>query len=198
MSKAEKDFDFSRRAEKYDEGFEGRLSQKFYHALLSQVTLEPMNKVLDVGCGTGYLLKKLAESCEIKGYGIDVESNMIQVAQRQCPDMQIQLSACEKTPFDNDTFDLITACMAYHHFSDKQGFASEAARILKTGGYLYIADPYFPFLIRKGINGLLGLSKVTGEFFTPQEIAGQFCKYGFEVSSLYNKGYVQVVKLKKI
>lgn len=198
MNKAEKDFDFSKRAEKYDEGFEGRLSQKFYAAILSQVKLESMNNVLDVGCGTGYLLKKLAGNCEINGYGIDVESNMIQVAQKQCPNMKIQLSACEKTPFDSDTFDVVTACMAYHHFSDKQGFSNEAARILKTGGYLYIADPYFPFLIRKGINGLSRLFKLAGKFFTSQEIADQFQECGFEFSNLYRKGYVQVVELKKI
>lgn len=193
-----KDFSFSERAEKYDDGFEGKFSQKFYQALLSQIKIKSSKTVLDVGCGTGYLLRKIDDSHRINGYGIDVEENMIQVAKKQCPKMNIQQSTCEETPFDNDTFDLITACMAYHHFSDKQGFAKESARILKREGYLYIADPYFPFLIRKGLNAFLKLVGVTGQFFTAREVANQFKEYGFELSNSFKKGYVQVVELKKV
>lgn len=198
MNKKERDFNFSERAEKYDDGFEGKFSQKFYNALLSQINLKSSKKVLDVGCGTGYLLRKLDDSYRIDGYGIDVEGSMVQVAKRQCPKMKIQQSTCEETPFDDNTFDLVIACMAYHHFSDKKGFANEAARILKTGGSLYIADPYFPFIIRKAINTLLRLLRIKGQFFTAQEIANQFKEYGFELSSSLRKGYVQVVELKKL
>lgn len=197
MDKNKKDFDFSKRAENYDEGFEGKFSRKFYDALFALMKLNPLEAVLDVGCGTGYLLRKISKSYEINGCGIDVEDNMVQVAKKQCPEMNIQRSSCEKTPFDSNEFDIVTACMAYHHFSDKKGFAKEAARILKTGGYLYIADPFFPFIIRKIINGLARVFRVSGQFLTVQEIANQFIEYGFELSDYYKKGYVQVVELKK-
>lgn len=198
MNNNQKKFNFSKRAQKYDNGFEGRFSQQFYNALLSQIRLKSKETILDVGCGTGCLLRKMADRCAINGYGIDVEYSMIQVAKRQCLEMNIQQSTCEKTPFDNSTFNLVTACMAYHHFSDKSGFAREAARILKTGGYLYIADPRLPLIIRKIINGLLNLLKVTGQFLTVQEIAYQFVGYGFVLSGSFEKGCVQVVGLKKI
>jgi ubiquinone/menaquinone biosynthesis C-methylase UbiE len=123
---------------------------------------------------------------------------MIQVAQKRCPDMNIQQSTCERMPFDDYTFNLITACMAYHHFSDKEGFAQEAARTLKVGGYLYIADPRLPFIIRKVINGLLNLFKIAAHFFTTQEVSDRFTKYGFVLSSSFEKGFVQIVELKKI
>jgi len=198
MDSSKKDFKFDKRAASYDDGCEGKISQRFYNALLAQVKLQQSSNVLDVGCGTGYLLKKMAERQDINGYGIDVEENMIKEAKSKCPDMNIQIAPCEDTPFDDDTFDLVTACMAYHHFSDKEGFAKEASRLLKTGGHLYIADPRFPFVIRKIINGLSRLLKVTGKFFTPQEIADRFKEYGFEVISVDGKGYVQVVELRKV
>ena len=85
--------------------------------------------------------------------------------------------------------------MAYHHFSDKAGFAREAARVLKPGGVLYISDPKFPFLVRKGINGVARLFRVTGEFLTAREIADRFAEYGFVFSGAAYSGYAQVVKL---
>ena len=198
MDKNSKDFKFDKRAASYDDGFEGKFSKKFYRVLLSRLDLAPSSKVLDVGCGTGYLLENMAERQAIQGYGIDATQNMIDIAKEKCPDMTIQTSACEKTPFDDGTFDILTACMAYHHFSDKSGFIKEAARILKTGGCLYIADPRFPFPVRKTINGVLRLFKVTGKFFTPQEIADDFATYGFELVNVSCDGIVQVVALKKV
>lgn len=197
MHEEKKDFMFDKRASSYDDGFEGKLSKKFYTSLLKQVKLTQEMNVLDVGCGTGMLLRKMADRCEIKGYGIDVEENMIAEAKKKCPEMNIQISKSEAMPFDSETFDVLTACMAYHHFSDKEGFAKEAARVLKSGGSLYIADPRFPYVVRKTINAVLHHRNITGKFFTPQEIHNDFAAYGFEAASLLINGYVQVVELKK-
>lgn len=192
-----KDYRFDSRASKYDTGFEGRFSQRFYTALLSQVKLEKKFFVLDVGCGTGYLLREMASRQEINGFGIDVEPNMIEVAKQKCPDMMIRVSNCEQTPFDDDSFDILTACMAYHHFSDKSGFAKEASRILKPGGHLYIADPRFSLPVRKTLNGVLKLLNITGKFFTHQEIAADFGAFGFEPAGICCSGIVQVLTLRK-
>ena len=197
MSDNQIDFKFDKRATSYDEGIEGKFSQRFYSVLLANLDLKPLSTVIDVGCGTGYLLRRIAEQQEIIGYGIDLEPNMIDEAKAKCPEMNIQVSPSENTPFDNNTFDVMTACMAYHHFSDKEGFVKEAARIIKPGGYLYIADPFFPFPVRKTINGILKLFRIAGKFFTEREIAADFSRYGFEYDCVIRKGIVQVVKLKK-
>ena len=197
MNERKKDFAFDKRAAAYDEGFEGKFSQRFYNALLSRLDLNPSCAVLDVGCGTGYLLWQMSRRQEIQGHGIDVEPRMIEEAKRKCPQMDIQVSPSGKTPFQSDTFDTITACMAYHHFSDKEGFAKEAARLLKAGGRLYITDPFFPYVIRKTINGILKLFRVTGKFFSPKEMAVDFGRFGFVPGYVSRKGIVQVVELCK-
>jgi ubiquinone/menaquinone biosynthesis C-methylase UbiE len=191
-----KDGHFGKRASNYD-SVEGKFSRRVYRLLLEQVTLFSGANVLDVGCGTGTMLRKMADICPINGYGIDMEENMIAEAKRKCPDLQIQVARCEATPFENDFFDVITTCMAYHHFSDQTGFAKETSRILKPGGRLYIADPRLPFIFRKTMNGLFHLLNIAGGFNTPQELYRHFSKYGFDPDGFIFDGYAQVVKLKK-
>ena len=190
-----KDFSFSKRAVAYDDGFEGRASRRFYNLLLREVELHPGSVVLDVGCGTGALLKKLAGKCEIVGYGIDMEENMITEAKKKSPRLSFQIASCDKIPFGNNAFDVVIACMAYHHFSNKDGFAREAARILKLGGILYIADPRFPWLVRKAMNGFFRLIRVVGAFYSPQEIEARFVDSGFTGMGSAVDGYAQTVKL---
>jgi ubiquinone/menaquinone biosynthesis C-methylase UbiE len=196
--KEEKDFKFDKRATSYDDGFEGKLSRRFYNLLIQNVEfIEGMN-LLDVGCGTGTLLKKFSGVCKINGFGIDMEENMIAEAKKKCPKMKIKIAKSEETGFENNQFDVITACMAYHHFFDKIGFANEAARILKHGGYLYIADPNFPLIIRKPLNGILKLLKITGFFGTAEEIYINFKELGFELCDVKKDKYAQVVKMKLV
>jgi len=196
MSKEIRDFSFEKRAAKYDKRV-GKISNRFYRLLLEQVELFPGAKVLDVGCGTGTVLRRMVDICEINGYGIDAEENMITEAKQKCPDMNIQISRCEDIPFESQFFDVITACMAYHHFADRAGFAKEAARLLKLGGRLYIADPCLPFIIRKTVNGFFQIINVAGRFDKPQEIFKHFGEYGFDPDGFVFDGYAQVVKLKK-
>ncbi|MCL2153382.1 MAG: class I SAM-dependent methyltransferase [Oscillospiraceae bacterium] len=192
-----KNFSFRKRAASYDAGIEGRMSQKFYNLVLQSVELYDGCFVLDVGCGTGALLKRMAAHKQIISFGIDAEAKMVEVARKNCPEMDIQQSRSENMPFDDQTFDVITVCMAYHHFADKEGFALEASRVLKPGGSLYIADPRFPAPVQSFLNGVFRLINVAGEFFSYDRIEKRFASYGFVLGSVAVDGYAQVVKLRK-
>lgn len=197
MSK-KKDFKFDKRAEKYDNEFEGRLSEKFYNLVTENVVLSDGFNVLDMGCGTGTVLRRLSEKRKISCFGIDVEEKMLEVAHKKCPDMDIRLCSCSETPFENDFFDVIVACMAYHHFPEKDKFAAEAARLLKHNGTLYIADPKLPLPVRKLMNTALSIHKIEGEFFSANEIASNFAPYGFEKTDTKSDAYAQIVVLKHV
>jgi ubiquinone/menaquinone biosynthesis C-methylase UbiE len=195
--KQSKDFSFSKRAASYDEGFEGKASRKFYSLLLREAALRPGAAVLDVGCGTGALLKRLDGAFGIAGYGVDVEGNMLAQAKANCPGMRFSLAPCGRLPFGDGAFDAVVACMAYHHFDDKEGFAREAARVLKPDGILYIADPRFPWGLRKAMNGLLKAARVTGEFLSARELEARFAAFGFRGLGAAADAYAQVVRLGK-
>ena len=189
------DFKFDKRASKYDQGFEGKLSRRFYKLIYDNVILRSGDKVIDIGCGTGTILKTLSEMERIEGHGIDVEPEMLKVAEAKCGNMDIRECSCEDTPYEDNSFDVITACMAYHHFPDKDAFAKEASRIMKPNGTLYIADPNFPLPIRKIINLLA--KGFNGEFMTSREIAERFGRYGFGPVATFKDHYAQLVILRK-
>ena len=109
--------------------------------------------------------------------------------------MDIRECSCENTPYEDDYFDFLTACMAYHHFPDKDAFEKEALRILKPGGKIYIADPNFPHPIRKILNLLC--RNINGEFFSSDEITERFEKQGFKHIGTYKDHYAQLVILQK-
>lgn len=196
------DFDFSKRADKYDDGFEGKASRRFYKLLLKEIALKPDARVLDVGCGTGALLNKLVSTKANRGnrivcYGIDIEEAMLARAIQNYPDMSFQLARSDTIPFDSQSMDVLISCMAYHHFDNKQGFVKEAARVLKPGGFLYIADPRFPWPVRKVLNGIARIAHVSAGFYKSKELETQFHPVGFTLTSTAKDMYAQVVILQR-
>lgn len=190
-----RDFKFDKRADKYDDHFEGKLSKVFYKLIYDNIELSPSAEVLDVGCGTGTILRTLSDRECISAHGIDVEPEMLKIARNKCPDADIRQCSCEDTPYTDNRFDVLTACMAYHHFPDKAAFEKEAQRILKPDGLLFIADPNFPKLIRKVINRLA--QRYNGEFFSSDEISERFSRSGFSTVSIQKRKYGQLIILKK-
>lgn len=193
-----RDFKFTERASVYDEQFEGKFSEKIYHLVTDTITLSPNDKILDIGCGTGTILKRLSDKCSIDGFGIDIEDEMIQQAKQKCSQMQIFKCDCTNTPFEDDTFDSVIACMAFHHFHDQTAFAKEVSRILKIGGKLYLADPGLPGIPRKVINTVLNVHKLVGKFNTTQEIAQIFKPYGLTNKEIRKDGLFQLIVLEKL
>ena len=94
-----RDFKFDKRADKYDDHFEGKLSKVFYKLIYDNIKLSPSAEVLDVGCGTGTILRTLSDRENISAHGIDVEPEMLKVAVNKCPEADISLCSCEDTPY---------------------------------------------------------------------------------------------------
>ncbi len=95
----------------------------------------PVNRALDVGCGTGHsTIALLPYAYEI--LGIDSSSEMLALATRH-DRIDYRKAFAEALPFPPGYFDLVTVASAYHWF-DHDRFLSEAARVLRPGGYLVL------------------------------------------------------------
>lgn len=191
---------YNKIADDYDNTFDGKYTENFKKKSLGEIIIKPgNNNVLDVACGNGTLLKMLSAKFNIHGYGIDISEKMIENAKAKCPEMLFEVSSCENTSFKNHMFDVVTVCAAFHHFPDIKAFANEAKRILKPQGMLYIAEIYYPFIIRAILNPFVPLSKAGDvKFYSPKEIKANFETHGFEQTGLKKEGNIQLIILRRL
>lgn len=95
----------------------------------------PVDRALDVACGTGHSTQALLPYAETI-FGVDSSSEMLAQAPRH-PRIQYRKGYAESLPCRSEDFDLVTVSSAYHWF-DHDLFLSEAARVLRTGGWLVL------------------------------------------------------------
>jgi len=101
-----------------------------------------VKKILDVGCGTGRLVKFLKEN-GFEALGCDISDEAIKLSG------QIKASACA-LPFRKKSFEAVTAVSLIEHLkpNEAEKFLSEAERVLKPKGYLFLVTPNFWSLAR--------------------------------------------------
>ena len=188
---------YNAKAANYDNTIDGKFTAKFKGLLVAHMQVNEGNRVLDVGCGNGTLLRKIARTRPVKGFGADLSPQMITVAGERYPEFEFTVAGCESLPFEESSMDIITVCCAYHHFPDTDAFALEASRILRPGESLYIADVYLPPVVRQIANVFLPLSK-DGDvrFYSREEISRTFSRVGLELVSVVRKGYIQILHLR--
>ena len=114
-----------------------------YHEIVSYKNGMGAIRILDVGCGTGEFVQKLARlmpASEI--HGLDLSRTMIDKARGKTryPNLRFDEGDVEKLPYEDNSFDVITCSHSFHHYPDKEEAVREMYRVLKTGGRLMIVD----------------------------------------------------------
>lgn len=141
------------RAGSYDQGWRGRLHHTIGDrtAALATSTGDSPQRVLDVGCGSGYLLRALARAYPAAEWlaGIDAAPNMIDTARRLTHDDRITfaVAVAEHLPHPDESIDLVVSSTSFDHWSDQFGGLAECARVLRPGGHLVLVDQFSRWLI---------------------------------------------------
>jgi 2-polyprenyl-6-hydroxyphenyl methylase/3-demethylubiquinone-9 3-methyltransferase len=97
----------------------------------------PGARVLDLGCGGGFLTMGLAA----RGYactGLDVSEGVIREAQSRDSLCQWTVAPCERTPFADASFDVVCAMDVLEHVQDFRVAIREALRVLRPDGTLCV------------------------------------------------------------
>ena len=115
--------------------------------ILKFIEISPKMKVLDLGCGSGYLTFPIAkENPETTIVGLDIvvktlEHNATEAKKHSFCNLKFKSYDGSIFPFGDETFDLVITRYAFHHFPDIKQSMKEVARVLKPKGRLFISDP---------------------------------------------------------
>jgi ubiquinone/menaquinone biosynthesis C-methylase UbiE len=104
----------------------------------------PPDSVIDVGCGTGRLLRAAAFRWPTaRLLGVDPAQHMVSEAQRLNSNATFAVSLAESLPFPDGAADVILTSMSFHHWADQERGIREVARVLRSGGFFCLADHAF-------------------------------------------------------
>ncbi len=109
---------------------------------LSRLELQPGERLLDVGCGTGVLLATLSAAVpDAKLSGVDPSREMLEVARGRLGEaVLLTQSHAESLPFSDRAFDVVVSTNAFHYFRNPLGALEGMARVLGPNGRLVITD----------------------------------------------------------
>ena len=156
---------FEARAAGYEHGWLGRLHHDIADrtADLAMATQPHPQRLLDVGCGTGYLLRALARRCPDAEQlaGIDPAPSMIEIATTSADDDRLSFSVgvAERLPYPDRAFDLVVSSTSFDHWSDQQAGLRECARVVQPGGRLVLVDQFSLWLAPTLLAGRRGKAR---------------------------------------
>lgn len=119
-----------------------RILASFVEDICRRVT-DRRPRILDVGCGTGANLIMLSNYGDAEG--VDVSEDALAFCRERGLE-KVRLGAGEELPYDDGTFDLVTALDVVEHMDDDLAGLSEMRRVLRPGGRVLLFVPTFMFL----------------------------------------------------
>jgi ubiquinone/menaquinone biosynthesis C-methylase UbiE len=197
----------SDQAGQFEERYEGELKDPYsncfvYSRKRLQVWLERAipaagsgQRLLDVGCGTGHHLRDL----QARGFsvsGVDGSEEMLKVARRINPGVDLRSADVEALPYESGSFDWVLSIEVLRYLPDFRKTVKEMGRVLSPGGTAVVtACPRFSLNLYTLVNRVGASGKVSGltplrqYFTTGGELTRGFKDAGFdeiEVHGVYS------------
>ena len=133
-----------------------------YQALVVAAGIRSGQRVLDVGCGTGYFARAITRAVGSTGLviGVDPSEAMVEYARRKVAcisNCEFHLGAAEALPFPVDHFDVVVSSLVMHHLTEdvRPCALEEMRRVLRPEGRILVAEARNP---QHGILGLIARS----------------------------------------
>jgi len=172
---------------------------------LSHVAIRKTDRILDIGCGGGRTINKLATMASAgKVYGVDYSKDSVAAARRfnarwiDIGRVDIEQGTVSNLPFANDSFDLVTAVETHLFWPNLPGDMREIFRVLKPGGALLIvAEIYRDGKHLEGVRRKIFEKHLAARMnlFTPDEHRELFANAGFSNVQIFEeleKGWICV------
>lgn len=136
-------------------------------------------RLLDLGCGTGYTLVWLRERFRFaEVYGVDLSPHAAAFWRARGLD-KVALASADKLPFGENEFDLVTCFDVIYQLNDERASAavSEMHRVLRPGGLLFIREPAYQWM-----RGAHDIAVGTHRRYTLTDLRRLLRAHGFKLS----------------
>tara|TARA_B100002003_G_C14010711_1_gene487652 strand:- start:69 stop:839 length:771 start_codon:yes stop_codon:yes gene_type:complete len=149
----------------------------------------PDDRVLDVGCGTGYFADLFSnKGAEV--WGVDADPYSVNVARIMLKD-RVKVSGAESLPSEDNFFDKVLCSEVLEHIYDDNSAIREICRVVKPGGSVVIAVPSYEGVFGAKIKSIChehecGLESHARDGYSRTELVTLLEKNGLKVeTSLY-------------
>jgi len=174
---------------------------------LAHISVEKNHTILDIGCGGGRTISKLAAiATEGKVYGVDYSEESVRATRRtnarwiEAGRVEIRQASVSQLPFPSNTFDLITAVETHYFWPDLPANMHEVFRVLKPGGPFMVIAEVYKGATTTAARLLEKYPELTGmTLLTADEHRGLFTNAGYsdvQVIEERKKGWVCAVGIK--
>jgi ubiquinone/menaquinone biosynthesis C-methylase UbiE len=156
---------------------------------MDMLALSAGERVVDVGCGTGVFLPRLAEAVGVGGQvvGVDLAHPFVDQARARTQDIRTvrvdQGDACA-LPYPDDSFDAAHCERVLQHLVDPGAALSEIARVVRPGGRVLVAEPDWGSMVvehpdRESVRLLVDCAvRLRSQPFIGRELSGRLARTG--------------------
>lgn len=149
-------------------------------------------KVLDIGCNTGNLGKKLITEKKCQVYGVDYSKKAIEIAKKRLTEVMFFDLETDELPFSDHKFDIIIFGDVLEHLRSPESILSRIPKILNKNGLVVASIPNIANInMRLNLlfgkwnycnDGILDLTHL--RFFTKKTIKELFKNSGYEITKI--------------
>jgi SAM-dependent methyltransferase len=106
-------------------------------AILHALALEPADRLLEIGCGGGLLLRDAAATGATVT-GLDHSEEMVALARERAPGVEVVLGSAEQLPFAAAAFTAVAMSIVFFFFGDPVAVLRECRRVLEPPGRIAV------------------------------------------------------------
>ena len=155
-----------------------------YQVFLNALDVQPARMLLDIACGTGFLLHAAAQR-GLKTCCTDISEEAVRLSKQTSPESEVKVGKGEELQFPDGLFDYVTCIGSLEHFLDMEKGLGEMKRVSKPDARLCVTVPNSNFLYWR----------VSGKHGTEQQDINEHLMSLSEWKELFSRNGLEVVRV---